>query len=234
MMLIAVPANAVRFSQCWQPPARAHPHNGTCRTCENVSVVLVWSAATARMPTAALPVVPSPQPAYGWRCPASAAGHCGRFSHSIRRARCGMSRVTVAQRLAMGKEFCSYKTSLHWVCSAIVNGINAACSQRCRALHQTDPAQCHCAPVPSVVQLPECGGLLHGQYRARQYACLFFASVSFLTVEDPHNATVFCRNRCGDLRVHVRLRSAMAFSPSVAGTTPVTSACEAVLKQLRD
>ncbi|MBL0859780.1 hypothetical protein IB695_04882 [Escherichia coli] len=45
-----------------------------------------------------------------------------------------------------------------------------------------------------------------------QHACLFFASVSLLTVEDPHNAAVFCRNRCGDLRVHVRLRRAGVFA----------------------
>ena len=45
-----------------------------------------------------------------------------------------------------------------------------------------------------------------------QNARLFFASVSLLTVEDPHNAAVFCRNRCGDLRVHVRLRRAGVFA----------------------
>ncbi|ENG54855.1 hypothetical protein ECP030529315_0761 [Escherichia coli p0305293.15] len=55
--------------------------------------------------------------------------------------------------------------------------------------------------------------------------------MSLLTVEDPHNAAVFCRNR-SVICAFTSGCAALAFSPSVAGTTSVTSAAKQWLKQL--
>ncbi|STG35588.1 Uncharacterised protein [Escherichia coli] len=168
-MLIAVPANAVRFSsRRWQPPARAHPHNGTCRTCRTSA----WCWSGQHQPPECQRQYrrwchPT-QPAYGWRCPAS-AGSLQALSHSIRRARLPYVRVTVAQRLVMGKGFFArHKHPLHWCVQQIVNGIRCrvTCSQWCRCpLHQTIQRSVTGAPVHSVVQLPECGGPFPRSYR---------------------------------------------------------------------
>src|SRR5699024_7870931 len=118
-----------------------------------------------------------------------------------------------AQRLVMGKGFFArHKHPLHWCVQQIVNGIRCrvTCSQRCRCpLHQTIQRSVTARLCTLWCSCQNAAGRFHGHTGGfGQHACLFFASVSLLTVEDPHNATVFCRNRCGDLRVHVRLRSA--------------------------
>ncbi len=85
----------------WQPPARAiliTERAGLVERQRGAGLV----TSTARMPTAVPSVVPSHATSYGWRCPAS-AGSLQALSHSIRGRGCGMSRVTVAQRLVMGK-----------------------------------------------------------------------------------------------------------------------------------
>ncbi len=149
-------------------------------------------------------------------------GHCRRFRTQSAGRGCGIA-GSLFPRLVMGKGFfVGRKHPLHWCVQQIVNGIRCrvTCSQRCGTPASDDPAQCHCAPVHSVVLRPECGSF-HGHTREFcQHACLFFASVSLLTVEDPHNAAVYC-----DPLVICAFTSgcaALAFSPSVAGTTSVT------------
>ncbi len=111
-------------------------------------------------------------------------GHCRRFRTQSAGRGCGMSRVTVAQRLVMGKGFFArHKHPLHWCVQQIVNGIRCrvTCSQRCRGTPASDdPAQCHCAPVHSVVLRPECGGPFPRSYRG-----FLPARVPVLRVREP-------------------------------------------------
>ncbi len=85
-MLIAVPANAVRFSsRRWQPPAEhilITERAGLVERQRGAGLV----SSNRKNANGSTVGGAIPQPAYGWRCPAS-AGSLQALSHSIRRAR---------------------------------------------------------------------------------------------------------------------------------------------------
>ncbi len=77
-------------------------------------------------------------------------GHCRRFRTQSAGRGCGMSRVTVALRLVMGKGFFArHKHPLHWCVQQIVNGI------RC-GLPAASGAGAPCIRRSSAVSLRAC------------------------------------------------------------------------------
>ncbi len=146
-MLIAVPANASVFSsRRWQPPARAHPHNGSAGLVERQCGAGLVSS-NRQNPTAAPSVVPSQATSLRVEVSAS-AGSLQALSHSIRRARLRLSRVTVAQRLVMGKGFFArHNIPYTGVFSKSLTASDAGLPPPAVSVPPAsdDPAQCHCA-----------------------------------------------------------------------------------------
>ncbi len=163
-MLIAVPANAVLFSsRRWQPPARAHPHNGTCGLVERQRGAGLVSI-NRQNAKAAPSVVPSHATSLRVEV-SSTAGSLQALSHSIRRARLPYVRVTVAQRLVMGKGFFArHKHPYTGVFSKSLTASDAGLPAAAVPVPPAsdDPAQCHCAPVTLWCSCQNAAGRFHG------------------------------------------------------------------------
>ncbi len=174
-MLIAVPANAVRFSsRRWQPPARAHPHNGTCRTVERQRGAGLVSS-NRKNANGTPSVVPSHATSLRLEV-SSISGSLQALSHSIRRARLRYEPGTVAQRLVMGKGF--FARHKHPYTGVFSKSLTASDARLPAASvpvppASDDPAQCHCAPVHSWCNCQNAAGRFHGHTRGfgRTRAC---------------------------------------------------------------
>ncbi len=141
-MLIAVPGKrgSVFSSRRWQPRPEhilITERAGLVERQRGAGLV----SSNRRMQRQHRSVVPSHATSLRVAVSSISGVHCRRFRTQSAGRGCGMSRVTVAQRLVMGKGFFArHKHPLHWCVQQIVNGIRCrvTCSQRCRCpLHQT-------------------------------------------------------------------------------------------------